>query len=147
MKTEIKFGYMEDEEFEVVKENGDFTVDFEIDPERVYYLVKVTYSSGDSFNTTDGHVKKLYFTNNVQEAREVKEMVKNYIKYFGNDQLWGMTPKEKNAFKEEAKKFRKENMEDDYILVYKGTKIYCGSFVGYFENSQDVEIKKVSEKL
>lgn len=101
----------------------DLVVEFEIIPDKVYYLVSVSYSTGDSFGRYEGQLDHI----DLFQTNEAAEALAKLIS--ANER-----PSSKKS--KSIIKYKTEN----------GTEVecYCGSWKGYFESFNGVDVRAVT---
>ncbi len=98
---------------------------FEINPDKIYYLVSVIYSTGDSFSHHEGNIDYIELYENLEMAEATKKMIED--------------------------SYNRKNKEESYgveILSNNGNlyKISSSPWVGYLETLEYVTIDYISLK-
>jgi len=116
------------------------------------YYIKITYDTGDSFNTETGLVETLPLSWNNQEKAEqaLNDIHEHYKAYYAANKEWGTTIESRKEIEDKARTkswFRHEDngqywefgimLEND-----EGERVLCGTsfYCGYFEYLQGAEI-------
>lgn len=106
-----------------VKEGADIATTFDIDVEKKYYLVKVTYSTGDSFGSHSGNASYLDLFETRKPALELKQALEKH---------------NPNLYKDYTQRFTLRcNRKDYYVMQY----------FGYFEHIESIDVEEVSVLL
>ena len=117
------------------------SVPFELDPSRVYHVLYVIYSTGDSFSRKEnGAIEFIGVYEDLEQAQENKKRIKEHHKIYEDLKEWGLSPKERKKLKKKNKGFE----EYSVMLVENGQeyKLHV-PWHGYFERLSEIEIKPV----
>lgn len=113
----------------------DVVVPFEVVPGKDYYLVYVTYSTGDSFSRSDGEVAFIDLFETREKAEKLASIINEHYVLSDNEQRWA------------DKKQKPPKGYSEYELTYhneEGREIkYHVSWTGYFERMSSVTVQKV----
>jgi hypothetical protein len=110
--------------FKVAESNSknqivDIVVDYEIKPDKTYYLVSVIYSSGDSFSHHTGNIDYIMLYDNLEMAEATKKIIEDSYKRKDKEQSYSV-----------------EILNNNGELFI----ISSSCWVGYFETLEEVKI-------
>jgi hypothetical protein len=113
---------------------SDVIVPFEVVQNKEYYLVYVTYSSGDSFHHSEGHVFYIDLFESKEKAQALAEKIEEHYSYSDNGSNWN------------AKKTRPKNhneFELSYLNEANEKMKTAVPWTGYFERLTNITIETV----
>lgn len=113
----------------------DITVPFKVVSEKNYYLVYVTYSTGDSFHQESGCVEFIDVFETREKAENLARIIKDHYQFCDNEQRWN------------DKKTKPPKGYNQFSLEYQneeGKNLNCHvHWTGYFERLESIDIKEV----
>lgn len=110
-------------------------VPFEVVDGKDYYLVYVTYSTGDSFHREDGVVRYIDLYETREKAEKTAKVIQDHYNLSDNERRWNAKPvKPPKSYNEFSLKYRNEVGEEVDLHV---------SWTGYFERLSGITVQKV----
>lgn len=114
---------------------ADIAVPFEVISGKDYYLVYVTYSTGDSFHHEEGSVNFIELFETREKAEQLAKLIEEHYSFSDNEQRWN----------EQKKKPPKGYSQ--FNLIYHNEEgremsLHVG-WTGYFERLTSVTVEKV----
>lgn len=124
--------------FEVVDKYPDILCPFKIDPDKTYYLVAATYSTGDSFHHETGLKSFVAMFQTEEEAKHACKLIRAHYNIYEYDN---------NNYFDKTKEIEKPAGYEEYGLVVpnNGVNMHVSSdWTGYFESLEAVDVYNVN---
>jgi len=113
----------------------DIVVPFEVVPGKDYYLVYVTYSTGDSFHHEEGEVNYVELFETREKAEKLAQIINVHYSFSGNEQRWSdKGTKAPKGYSEHELTYHNEEGREMKLYV---------NWTGYFERMTCVTVQKV----
>jgi hypothetical protein len=114
---------------------SDVTVPFEVVEGKEYYLVYVTYSTGDSFHHEEGCVRYIDLFESFDKANALAKAIETHYSFSDNEQRWAdKKVKPPKGYKEWTLSYKNEADQEIETHV---------SWAGYFERMSNVTVERV----
>lgn len=112
------------------------------------YTIEVTYSEADSLNPPVKTSDCIGFSfETIEEGTELLKIMKEHHEFYLTQNGYGRNPsKVKNDFERYSEKEWFCSKHPQYYIIFKGTEISIGMYIGYFEQPISAKIIKSPEE-
>lgn len=112
------------------------------------YTIEVTYTEADSFNPPEKTSDCIGFSfETIEEGSELLKIIKEHYEFYLTQNGYGESP---SSIKKDFERYSKKEWFCSnyplYNIIFKGTEIHLGMYLGYFEQPISAKIIKSPEE-